>query len=124
MELIETHFDKINPKYHPVLYGNPNALTFVQEKNIVLNSVAWEHLVINKCPAAMDLIEQHIDELTVEKKTIDNIKEEDIIKEENIRSIISQLNLNKCAFPLLEKYRHLVRHELITNPNIFYKIQK
>lgn len=121
MELIETHFDKINPKYHPVLYGNPNALTFVQEKNIVLNSLAWEHLVINKCPAAMDLIEKHIDELTVEEKTTDNIKEEDIIKEENIRSIISQLNSNKYAFPLLEKHRHLIKSTIIKNPNIFYK---
>lgn len=107
MELIETHFDKINPKYHPVLYGNPNALTFVQEKNIVLNSVAWEHLVDNKCPAAMDLIEQHIDELTDE-----------------MTHIINDLNGNKYAFPLLEKHRHLIKSTIIKNPNIFYKIQK
>ena len=99
-KLIETHFNKIKPEYHPILYGNPNAFKFAQEKNVVLDSKAWDYLVHN--PDAIDFIEQHIHDLTEETH-------------------IMYLNENVNAFPLLEKHKHLIREEILCYPQIFYK---
>lgn len=100
ISLIETNFSKINCELHHVLYSNPNAFALIQEKNVVLDLKAWDKLVDN--PDANDFIEQHINDL-------------------NNETHIIYLNENLHRFPLLEKYRHLIRPEILLHPQIFYK---